>query len=81
MAGNSGRNVAVYYKAQSVLGTPESGAGASVLRINNSTAGFALQKAKIRSNESRNDGMSTRGRPPRRRASAAESRWARYTRR
>ena len=62
MAGNSGRNVAVYYKAQSVLGTPESGAGASVLRINNSTAGFALQKAKIRSNESRNDGMSTRGR-------------------
>jgi hypothetical protein len=62
MAGNSGRNVAVYYKAQPTLGTPESGSGASVLRINNSTAGFALQKAKIRSNESRNDGMSTRGR-------------------
>ena len=62
MAGNSGRNVAVDYKLQSVLGTPESGSGATRFRINSGAPGLVLNKAKIRSNESRSDGMSTRGR-------------------
>jgi hypothetical protein len=58
----SGRNQLVAFKAQPTLGTPVSGAGATVFRYNNGTAGSNLQKAKIRSNESRSDGMSTRGR-------------------
>lgn len=62
MAGNSGRNVAVDFMVQSVIGTPVSGAGASRFRINSGAPGLVLNKAKIRSNESRSDGMSTRGR-------------------
>lgn len=58
----SGRNQLVAFMAQPTLGTPVTGAGATVFRYNNGTAGSNLQKAKIRSNESRSDGMSTRGR-------------------
>lgn len=61
MADQTGRNVGVYFMAQPTLGTPVSGAGASVFRFNGS-GGLALSKNKVRSNESRNDGQSTLGR-------------------
>lgn len=61
MPDQTGRNITVAYKAQPVLGTPATGAGATVFRYSGG-AGLSLSKNKIRSSESRNDGMSTLGR-------------------
>jgi hypothetical protein len=51
----------VAYKVQSGLGTPSSGSGANQLRIAGG-AGIKMSKAAIESQETRNDGMSVRGR-------------------
>lgn len=51
----------VAYKAQSGLGVPASGSGASVLRTSGG-AGGRLTKASTESNEVRRDGMRNRGR-------------------
>jgi hypothetical protein len=54
-------NNVVAYKAQTGLGVPASGSGATVLRIAGGSGG-ALTKAATASNEVRYDGMRTRGR-------------------
>jgi hypothetical protein len=54
-------NALIAYKKQAGLGTPASGAAASVLRLSGGN-GIKLAKAAIASAEVRNDGMSTRGR-------------------
>jgi len=54
-------NAIVAYKAQTGLGVPASGSGATVLRIAGGTGG-QLTKAATESNEVRYDGMRTRGR-------------------
>ena len=60
MAFQSARQVEVIYKEQSVLGTPESGSGATGFRAH--TGGLNLTKDPINSNENRRDGQRTRGR-------------------
>ena len=54
-------NSIVAYKAQSGLGVPATGAGASILRVAGGSGG-SLTKAATESNEVRYDGMRTRGR-------------------
>lgn len=54
-------NALIAYKKQAGLGTPASGASASILRLAGGN-GIKLAKAAIASSEVRNDGMSTRGR-------------------
>jgi len=60
MAYQSGRNVAVSYKQETVFGTLPGGTGAKAFRPNSGQ--LSLAKEPIRSNEVRRDGMSTRGR-------------------
>jgi hypothetical protein len=54
-------NAIVAYKAQTALGTPATGSGASVLRVAGGSGG-QLTKAATESNEVRYDGMRMRGR-------------------
>lgn len=70
MAYQSNFNALVAYKAQSALGTPASGAGATVLRVAGGN-GAKLAKAAIESNEIRADGMRSRGRHGSQRTSGA----------
>lgn len=70
MAYQSNFNGLVAYKAQSALGTPASGASASVLRVAGGN-GIKLAKAAIESNEIRADGMRSRGRHGSQRTSSA----------
>ena len=60
MVYQTGRQVTVAYKAQSAIGTPESGTGAAVFRAN--SGGMSLSKAAIQSAACINSGMMTRGR-------------------
>lgn len=60
MAFSSSRAVSVVYKAQSAIGTAESGTGGTGFRAN--SGGLNLSITPIESGESRRDGMSTRGR-------------------
>ncbi|MGX1046551.1 phage tail tube protein [Bradyrhizobium diazoefficiens] len=55
------QNGLVAYKKQATLGTPATGAGASLLRLTGGN-GLRLSKAAINSQEVRADGMSPRGR-------------------
>ena len=60
--GQLGRNTRVAFKVQAVANTAEIGAGATLFRFSDNTAGLVLSKAKVRSNESKANGMSVRGR-------------------
>jgi hypothetical protein len=61
MAYQTGRNLLVAYKAESVFGTaPDPSSGGKVFRPN--SGGLSLTKEPIRSNEVRRDGQITRGR-------------------
>lgn len=61
MPDQSARSISVAFKEQGALGTPATGAGASAFRYTGG-GGLALSKNKLRSGESRSDGLSTIGR-------------------
>jgi hypothetical protein len=58
----SGQNVIASYKVQSALGTPSSGAGGTGIRFLAGSPGMDFDRAVIENQESRRDGMSTKGR-------------------
>lgn len=60
MTFQSGRNLLVGYKVESVFGALPGASSADVLRVN--SGGLSLTKAPINSNENRRDGQRTRGR-------------------
>nr|MBA3890489.1 hypothetical protein [Gemmatimonadaceae bacterium] len=61
MATQIGTNIIVGYKVEGTINTPPGATGAKQLRFTPG-AGLALSKADIRSNEVRNDGLSSMGR-------------------
>jgi hypothetical protein len=61
MPSQTGKNIVVAYKLQSVLGTAPGASGAKQLRLTPSP-GLSLKKAAIQSNEIRSDGQTTMGR-------------------
>jgi hypothetical protein len=58
----TGQNVTVSWKAQGGLGSPASGAGGKGVRFNKGSPGLEFEQAVIENDESRSDGMSTKGR-------------------
>lgn len=60
MAYSTARQVSVAFKSQSVIGTPETGAGATGFRLN--SGGLNMAIGEITSGENRRDGMTTRSR-------------------